>query len=109
MNKHYNKHTKKYRYKYYNSKTKEFNGIKYHTVKMGKEWSGYDKNRIHCDYIKFDYKPYFIYKLIWYFSRKKDLIKSLDTNQKINIIGIFLNIILIIVNIVVLIAQLNKN
>ncbi len=78
MNEHFNKETHRYRYKKYTKISKEFIKIHMFIHKMGDNYY-IPENGIEYHYIKFDYKPYFLYRLFWYVKRK--IIKIIPTKN----------------------------
>jgi hypothetical protein len=81
MNEHFNRVTRKYRYK-----SKEFKKPEYFPKKMGDSFKGVSKYGGKCTFIKYNYRPYFIYRLFWWLSKPLIYFSSINTNQKIRII-----------------------
>ena len=77
MNKHFNKVTKKYRYKGFDLKTKEFKGIDFFAKDLKHIFEGYSKYG-KCYFIKHNYNFYWLRSFLWYFSNIKQTLSQND-------------------------------
>ncbi len=93
MNEHFNKNTREYRYKKYTKISKEFIKIHMFIHKMGDNYY-IPENGIEYHYAKFDYKPYWFYRFIWFLKKLKIQSPKLTISNIIAIASMIIVVIL---------------
>ena len=102
MNEHKNGITKQYRYKKFNEKTQKYIGKHFFPQHFGFYYNQ-TTNGVKYVFIKHDYKPYFLFRLFWFFKSLKyqKPNSKLTPQRKKHITVVSLMVIAIIVSIII--------